>query len=250
MKKIAAGVSCVLLSVIIAVISVGCGGGGELTYTGEYQTNPTSSRSVTDMPSSSAETVLYQLTTQQGETVQVLSTTASTTEVPTMSYDPVTVPPMSTETTASTTVYVPPTYTPGVSNTVATRSTTTSESTTKKEEHSITYKSVNGNADGGVDGDKIKVWVDNIFGKKIKSKNASVTISYGTLECKANCKVSSELYAGEQVELVIGIPTAVSKAVESSEEAMICVTVPKGTILSESGVSNKEFSVTIYASDI
>lgn len=253
MKKITAGLACVILSVIIALISVACGGsGGELTYTGSYQTS-SSTQSVnpsqTGATGQSAETVFYHLTTQQGETVQVLSTTVPTTEVPTMSYDPVTVPPMSTQSVSQgTTAYVPPTYSGSEKNPVTTQATT--EATTEKpKEKKIKYKSVNGNADGGLDGEKIKLWVDNIFGDKIKEKTSTVTVNYASTSYKVKCKVLSKLYAGEQVEIDVDVPSDLMSAVESSSEQWISVIVPQGTIVSEDNVSNKEFKVTVSAAD-
>lgn len=255
MKKITAGFVCVLLAVIIAMISVGCGSGNnELTYTGDYQASSSSGYNTSPTESSvsqtsGAETMLYPLTTQQGETVIVVPTTAPSTEVPTMSYDPVTVSPIPTEYTSSTTAYVPPTYSPSASNQVSTQpvTTTTTEATTEK---TIKYKNVNGNADGGVDGNKIKVWVDNIFGDKIKAKSGSVTIDYASKTYKASCKVLSKLYAGEQVEIDIDIPSDLASSVESSGESLISITVPKGMILSEDNISNNAFRVTISASDL
>lgn len=260
MRKFIAGLACVMLAVIIAVISVGCGsGGGELTYTGDSQSESSSGDSTlstgTSSTQSSVETMLYPLTTQQGETVAPISTSAFSTEIPTMSYDPVTITPIPTEyvppTTQyipPTTQYVPPTYTPEASNPVTTKPVTTTEPTTEKP---IKYKNVNAYANGEVDGNKIKICISDgkdIFGStKFQAKDGNVTIDYGSTKTyRTSCKVLSKLNAAGEAEVVVDIPSDLATSVESSGEAVVYVTVPKGLILSDDRISNNSFSVPIY----
>lgn len=258
MRKSLMGILCVFLAVIIAFSLVGCkGGGNELTYSGDTLSQSDQYSSTTTSPNaeplsqstegstSGAETVLYQLTTQQGETVQVISTTAPVTEFSTIDYEPVTVPPMSTTyISQSTTAYQAPTYSSDNTGTaVTTKATTTKEETTEKP-----IKYVGGvSGDGGIEGEYIKVYADNIFGKEIEAKKGTVTVSYDSVEYKANASVLSKLYANEQVEIDVGIPTSLKEALETSDSPYISVTIPKGLIVGSDRVSNQQFKITIYA---
>ena len=251
MRKTFAGIACVMLAVVIAVISVACSGkGGELTYTGDYPSQSTENVSQTepyipDNTSTSeeqAETVLYQLTTQQGETVQVLSTTMPITEIPTMNYDPVTVPTMQT-TVIPTTQYVAPTYSYSDPNQVTTKAPTTTEGTTEVK---IKYVDVSGgNNDGAISGNKIIAYVENVFGDKITAKSGAVSIDYGSETYKSDAKVSSSLYAGNQVQIEIGIPSSLKNAIETGSTPFAYVTIPRGLIVGSDNVSNKQLRVTI-----
>lgn len=263
MKKASAGIVCVLLAIVIAVFSVGCNGGGELTYTGDSQQS--SSDNITPVGSSeqpassepsttqsSASTVLYQLTTQQGETVQVLTTSAPLTETPTMNYDPVTVPVMPTTTYYTTapytTQYVAPTYSPNADNQVTTKApaTTTTQASTEPQRKYVSVSSYN--TDGNFTDSKITLYVAaDSFGKKINAKSGSLVINYNSTTYRANYKVLSSLYAGESVQIDIGVPSALLAAVETSDGASITIDVPKDAIVSDTNVANKAFrSIPIY----
>lgn len=254
MKKASAGLVCIILAVIIALCSVGCdGGGNELTYNSD---NPASSSdnqnplnsSQPSSTESTAETVLYPLTTQQGETVQVLSTTAPTTEVPTMDYNPVDIPTMPTTYVSTTTTnYVPPTYSYSTENQVTTKPPTTTQPSTEAQ---IKYVSVNpsDDTDGNFTDNTINLYVlADAFGDKINATKGTLTINFNTKTYKANYKVLSTLYAGESVQIDIGIPSDLLKALETSDDPFITITVPKGAIVSKTNVSNKAFtSIPIY----
>lgn len=252
MKKASAGLVCIILAVIIALCSVGCdGGGNELTYNSD---NPASSSdnqnplnsSQPSSTESTAETVLYPLTTQQGETVQVLSTTVPSTEIPTMDYNPVDIPTMPTTYVSTTTTnYVPPTYSYSTENQVTTKPPTTTQPSTEAQ---IKYITVNGglDADVGTLNGVLQIYVDKeLFSGKVKAKSGSVTINYASTSYKGSCKVRSELYAGVQIEIDVNIPAALAKVLEtSSSDEYLYIDIPKGLIVTSDNISNKEFRVT------
>lgn len=256
MKKTSAGLVCIILAVIIALCSVGCdGGGNELTYNSDNSASSTDNQNPlnSSQPSSTestAETVLYPLTTQQGETVQVLSTTVPSTELPTMDYNPVDIPTMATTYVNTTTAYVPPTYSYSTENQVTTKPPTTTQPTTEAR---IKYVSVNPSdeTDGNFTDNSINLYVlADAFGDKINATKGTLTINFGTTTYKANYKVLSTLYAGESVQIDIGIPSDLLKALETSSDPLktcVTITVPKGAIVSKTNVSNKAFtSIPIY----
>ena len=252
MKKASAGLVCIILAVIIALCSVGCdGGGNELTYNSDNSASSTDNQNPlnSSQPSSTestAETVLYPLTTQQGETVQVLSTTAPSTELPTMDYNPVDIPTMATTYVNTTTTYVPPTHSYSTENQVTTKPPTTTQPTTEAR---IKYVSVSSSdTDGNFTDNSINLYVlADAFGDKINATRGTLTINFGATTYKANYKVLSTLYAGESVQIDIGIPSDLLKALETSDDPFITITVPKGAIVSKTNVSNKVFtSIPIY----
>lgn len=258
MKKVSAGLVGVLLAIVIALVLVACGGGSnELTYTGDSQASSSNNQNIsqtlpwaastenTDTTESTAETVLYQLTTQQGETVQVLSTTMPSTELPTMNYDPVTVPTMAT-TYISTTAYVPPTYSYSEQGQVTVR--TTAESTTAATTE-VKIKSVDisgNNNDGSINGSKLVVCLENVFGNKINKKTGKLTVNYGSETYSVSCSVLSTLYAGNQVEIDAELPSALREALETASDPYAYVTVPKGLVTGSDNVTNKECRITVY----
>ncbi|MGN1117679.1 MAG: hypothetical protein ACI4RU_03630 [Acutalibacteraceae bacterium] len=257
MKKTSAGLVCIILAVIIALCSVGCdGGGNELTYNSDNSASSSDNQNPlnSSQPSandSTAETVLYPLTTQQGETVQVLSTTAPTTEVPTMDYNPVDIPTMPTTYVSTTTTnYVPPTYSYSTENQVTTKPPTTTQPSTEAQ---IKYVSVNpsDDTDGNFTDNTINLYVlADAFGDEINATKGTLTINFGTTTYKASYKVLSTLYTGESIQIDIGIPSDLLKALETSndpEKTFVTITVPKGAIVSKTNVSNKAFtSIPIY----
>lgn len=260
MKKASAGIVCILLAIVIAVFSVGCNGGGELTYTGDSQQS--SSDNITPVGSSeqpassepsttqsSASTVLYQLTTQQGETVQVLTTSAPLTETPTMNYDPVTVPVMPTTTYYTTapytTQYVAPTYSPNADNQVTTKAptTTTTQATTEKQ---TKYVNVDGNSnDGSISGNNIVVSLENVFGKEITATKGNLKVKLGNQEYSRSYSVKATSNNVSQVDIVIKVDPELSKVIDNSAGQFMYVEVPRGAVISSDKISNNKVIITI-----
>lgn len=251
MKKASAGLVCIILAVIIALCSVGCdGGGNELTYNSDNSASSTDNQNPlnSSQPSSTestAETVLYPLTTQQGETVQVLSTTVPSTELPTMDYNPVDIPTMATTYVNTTTTYVPPTYSYSTENQVTTKPPTTTQPTTEARIKYVSVSSID-TAVGALNG-ALQIYVEKeLFSGKVKAKSGSVTINYASTSYKSSCKVLSELDGGD-VEIDVDIPAALAKVLEtSSADEYLYIDVPKGLIVTSDNISNKEFRVTYH----
>lgn len=256
MRKITAGLSCVILAVVIAVTAVGCGKQTELTYNGISQTNqpntvgtsqgvssPLPSQTEPSSTDNKVETVLYELTTQQGETVQVLQTTEPIAVTPTMNYDPVTVPTMPTTYINTTQPYIPPTYSgseqPGqVTTNPATPSTT--EGTTEVK---LKHKSVSGTS-GYISQGKIIVCVDDgasTFGNKINAKKGKATVSIDGKAYSTDYKVLSSPDVDGAIIVEVSMSGTIEEAVEISSIGAT-VTIPKDAIVSTDNIANSQFT--------
>lgn len=257
MRKITAGLICVLLAVLIAVISVGCSKGEELTYTGDSQSSSSDNQLISsELPSqvtipnsteNTANTIIYELTTQQGETAQVIQTTEPTTIPPTMNYDPVTVPVMPTEYVTSTTQYVAPTYSGSEQGQVSTQpsSQQTTEGTTEPKR---VYKEVHSATGGLMSDGTIAVDIanaDELFTSKIKSNKGTAVVNIDNVDYTTNYKVSTGIDSDNIITITVSANSEIKNAISMTSSVSCYVKIPKDAVVDSKNNANKAFYATV-----
>ena len=120
------------------------------------------------------------------------------------------------------------------------------ESVYEENNPKIKYVDISGgNNDGAISGNKIIVYIENVFGDRITAKSGNAIIDYGSDTYNAECKVNSYIYAGNQIQIEIGMPSSLKNAIENGSTPFAYVTLPKGLIIGSDNVSNKQVRVTI-----
>ncbi len=249
----------VMLVISLAICFSACtGGSGELSYTGEYAEdsstttttgnveNLNSSTSSTTAPteSNTATTILIPLTTVPGGTVPTVVTTEYTSEFQTVDYTPLEI---STTKPQVYTSYVDST----TSSTTQYQGGSNNSTTTQKEEETTAKKTTyidvySGDTIVDVDSETgtitLYVWADD-FGIKMKKTSGSDAIINinGEQQVTATYSVAEAVSDDGWIEVTVEPKGSVAFVVED----VVTVTMPKGALLSTKSVSNKKFTSII-----
>lgn len=239
-----------IIALLLVASMVACKGkGDEIQYTGDFSENsssslPSNNMNISSEPTSdnsAASTVLVALTTAQGETVSMVTTSEPLTAPPTIDYNPVDVP---TSVPPIDTTYVNQpsynfTYPSGSDST-----TTTAPTTTEPAEKFVSVYSTE--TYGGFNNDRTKILLhveSYKFGTKMKKTTGTVIINFGNHLYKADCTVTEKLDVNDDIVIVIDPPPAFEDALAtSSDEQIFNIEVPKGLIVSTKNIKNNKFT--------
>lgn len=247
MKKIVIPIIALLL---VASLAACKGNGDEIQYTGDFSENTSSSSpseniNISSEPTSdstASSTVLVALTTMQGETAPVVTTSEPLTAPPTIDYNPVDIP---TSIPPIDTTYVnQPSYNFSYPSDYTNNTTTTAPTATT--EPAIKYVSVSPiETMGDYSDTQITLFVEaEKFGTKMKKATGTVVINFGTTSYNASCTVQEKIDDDENIVIIIDTPAKLAEAlaISSDDSPSFSITVNKGLIVSNKNKSNNSFT--------